>query len=157
MEGSGSLSRSTTTQENQSPENVSPPAASHGILRRPEASVSPKNPVISTSAEGSGTLTLNQIRDAKRKLNSLPPPPVFASWDGFSREGAISIEVAGRTYVGAHPDFWAKLPGREFIHGPVLLPIQILDLSWPSNVAVKNLFIEKMRQATAAILKDCEP
>lgn len=94
------------------------------------------------------TITIDTIREAQRKIEAIGPLPVFASWDQFHPARPIRIEVGGRTYVGAHPDLWAKVPKGEFLHGPVLLPVQILDLSLSSNANVKGLFLEAIRQET---------
>ncbi|WP_298172051.1 hypothetical protein [Novosphingobium sp.] len=93
----GSLSRSTTTQENQSPRNVSPASTPDGILRRPEASVSPENGI----AAASETPLKAAIRKGKEQGRQAL---YFGFWD---RPGHFLYFPTGRRIYDARRD----LPG----------------------------------------------
>lgn len=60
-----------------------------------------------------GTFTIGKLRAAQRLIESFPPPPFFASSKMLPADCAVMFEHSNRRYVGAHPDFWAKISQRE--------------------------------------------
>lgn len=82
-----------------------------------------------------GSLTIKSLLAVRDKLKAIPPPPFLASSRNFPADNPIKFECDGRTYLGAHPDFWAKIPKREFDQSGVVNP-------W-NGTAVHNLDLHK--------------
>lgn len=59
------------------------------------------------------TFTIGKLRAAQRLLENIPPPPFLASSKMLFADCAVMFEHNNRRYLGAHPDFWAKIPQRE--------------------------------------------
>lgn len=71
---------------------------------------------------------LADIAAAAKLLDTFPPPPFYASSTMFARDRAVSFTVDRRTYLGAHPDTWAKVPVKEALGNPLFAaPIHNLD------------------------------
>ena len=57
-----------------------------------------------------GSLTIEKLRAAMEVLRNIPPAPFFASSRDLPMSKALMFKECNREYVGAHPDFWAKVP-----------------------------------------------
>lgn len=55
------------------------------------------------------TFTIDAIRAAQKKLEALGPAPFSASHTLLPADAAYRFTFRNIEYVGAHPDFWAKL------------------------------------------------
>lgn len=98
--------------------------------------------------------TLEKLMAAKRLVDAMPPAPVFATWEHFPRDHAVKFNEGGRDYVGAHPDFWSKIPASERGTYQSLSAIKIIDLSLPFYAKEKAVFLAAMLRVTKAILAD---
>ncbi len=92
------------------------------------------------------TLTIDKLLAMQRMMEALPPPPVFAAWNEFPKGRAIMFKDGGRQYVGAHPDFWEKLPVDRCTEYPSLSSITIIDLSLTRYADERFKFVLAMRQ-----------
>lgn len=96
--------------------------------------------------------TLEKLLAAKRLVDAMPPCPVFAKWDQFPRDHAIRFQHEGREHVGAHPEFWDKIPASTRGQATNIGIIEIIDLSLPYYAEQKAAFLLAMRRWTLAAL-----
>lgn len=84
-----------------------------------------------------GTFTIEKLRATQRLIESLPPPPFFASSKMLFADCALMFEHSNRRYVGAHPDFWAKIPqrGAEVRNNPL------------ADITVWNIDVDRSKAA----------
>lgn len=69
------------------------------------------SPAVITTNPTSTAPDLEWMVEGWNKLIAeVQPPPFWASSRNLPREHAISFKVGGTDYLGAHPDFWAKVP-----------------------------------------------
>ena len=57
--------------------------------------------------------TIEKLQAAMDLIKDIPPAPFFGSSKEFPADRAMMFTVDRREYVGAHPDFWAKIPVSE--------------------------------------------
>lgn len=100
----------------------------------------------STTPWGSNPGGADIIADIARMMDSIPPPPFFASWSLLPADRALRFTVSRRDYIGAHPDFWKNLPA-ERRDGPApLFAVEIVDLDLAANAG-------RLAEFTAALAK----
>ena len=77
------------------------------------------------------SLTLQTLLKMSELFDQLPPEPLLGSSANFPRDHALKFEFENRSYIGAHPDFWRKLPQSEAAVSPFqigAIPIINLDV-----------------------------
>lgn len=99
-----------------------------------------------------GNSPVESIIAAKRMLEELPPAPLFVSSTILPDEKALNFTFEKRDYVGAHPDFWARLPvGCLDLPSPIfglLGGIRIVDID--ADAAARNEFWHALREVMTA-------
>ncbi len=74
------------------------------------------------------TMTLDKLKQAMDLVADIPPPPFLGSSKLLPADKAFRFHLDRRDYVGAHPDFWAKIPAGT-LSGPASLgSVEIVDL-----------------------------
>lgn len=94
-----------------------------------------------------GDLIIETLRRAQKLIEDLGPVPFLASCSDFPSDHALRFTHDGREYVGAHPDFWAKVPVSTAPASPFqfgLTPIENLDLDTPHSLRMKADFFTAM-------------
>lgn len=74
------------------------------------------------------SFTYKKLLALKKKVDAMPPPPFFASSKLLPADKAIMFTFEGRDYVGAHPDFWAKVAAPIKRFPDSLVAQEIVDL-----------------------------
>lgn len=57
-----------------------------------------------------GADILADMERVMEQMREVPPPPFLASSTMLSADRALHFKQQGRSYVGAGPGFWAKVP-----------------------------------------------
>jgi len=79
------------------------------------------------------SIALDTLREAMKQLEAIPPAPFFASTRFLPTDHALRFTRGDREHVGAHPDFWAKIPATDRGMCQSAFAIEIVDLDLPCN------------------------
>lgn len=93
------------------------------------------------------TFSIETLRRAKKLVDDIGHAPFLASCSEFPADHAVRFTYEGREYVGAHPDFWAKVPVSTAPASPFqfgLTPIEDLDSGTAHSLRMKADFFTAM-------------
>jgi len=93
------------------------------------------------------SIALDTLREAMKQLEAIPPAPFFASMRLLPSDHALRFTRGDREHVGAHPDFWAKIPASDRGMCQSAFAIEIVDLDLPCNRQRKVDFFSAMAAA----------
>lgn len=94
---------------------------------------------------------IDKLRAMMDLVKTMPPPAFFGSWRLLAADNALKFKFEGRDYLGAHPDFWAKVKERTDVsivyatHLSSLDGVEIIDLD--VNKQKRAEFVEAMTKA----------
>ncbi len=95
-------------------------------------------------------LTVEKLLASMKALGPIPPMPFMASSKLFPADYALKFTFENREHIGAHPDFWAKLPPGPASAGPNYgdIPVINLDVDYRRRVAFFEAMSKTMMGAT---------
>lgn len=94
-------------------------------------------------ASGHGkTFSFDHLLELMDIAAAIPPPPFLASSKAFPKDRVLSFEFEGRTYAGAHPDVWAKLPQSRTVSEPPFLVQGVADIR---GITIVDIDVDAIR------------
>ena len=102
---------------------------------------------MSSSLANGRSVTLDSIREAMKAIAEIPPPPFLGSCRLLPNAHALKFQFDGREYVGAHPDFWAKIPVSSRDQYASLWAMEIYDLDLSCNANRRAEFFGALLRA----------